>query len=301
MAKASIDTLAELGYLSSCMEMMTLLECIKSARWPDDGPLSILPGVNVGNERYRIEKIKSAPTTTAEIGKLSNNELTFAMKQAQVPQDMEEQVTLAASILPYLTHSISSTTALSLSLTLMRQNPSVSNPKFQTWAPKFPKPQTEGWFAIVADEERDEILALKRVGWDSNSGNSTSKSGWGKQGHRKPVNSAGKSGEGSQGHKEPMNTTGKSGGGNQGHKEPMNTTGKSRGGSQGYKKPIANCTLKLPETAVERAVSILVVSDAYIGMVFRVDGVKVPAPSKERGQKAGWGGEVHAAATSSLD
>ncbi|KAI9770001.1 MAG: hypothetical protein M1840_003712 [Geoglossum simile] len=234
LAKASIDALTELGYLSSCMTMMTLLECIKSARWPHDGPLSILPGVDAENERYRIEEIKSAPTTTAEIGKLSNNELALAMKQAQVPQDLKQQFTRAASILPYLTLSVSSTTAISLSLTLIRQNLSVTKPDLQIWAPKFPKPQTEGWFVIAADEGRDEILALKRVGWDSNSGNTTSKSGGGKQGHKE--------------------------------------------------KPMANCTLKLPESAGERAVTILVVSDAYIGMVFRVDGVKVPAPPREAGK-----------------
>jgi len=45
--QASIDVLTELGYLSSCLQMISLLQCIKSARWPADYPLSILPGVPV--------------------------------------------------------------------------------------------------------------------------------------------------------------------------------------------------------------------------------------------------------------
>ncbi|KAI9786247.1 MAG: hypothetical protein M1839_007658 [Geoglossum umbratile] len=220
--QASIDALTELGYLSSCVMMVTLLECIKSARWPHDGPLSTLPGVTAENERHRIEELKSAPTTTAEIGKLSSTELALAMKQVQVPQAMKQQFTRAASIMPYLTLSVPSTTALSLSLTLTRQNPPVSNPDFRIWAPRFPKPQTEGWFVIVGDEGRDEVLALKRVGWDGNNNSNA-------------------------------------------------TTGR---------RPTANCTLKLPESAGERVVSVLVVSDAYIGMVFRVNGVQVPAPPK---------------------
>jgi len=34
--QASIDVLTELGYLSSCLQMISLLQCIKSARWPAD-------------------------------------------------------------------------------------------------------------------------------------------------------------------------------------------------------------------------------------------------------------------------
>ncbi|KAK5293299.1 putative steryl acetyl hydrolase mug81, partial [Cryomyces antarcticus] len=51
--QASVDVLTELGYSSSCSMMMTLLQCVKSARWPDDGPLSIFPGVDVGAEQHR--------------------------------------------------------------------------------------------------------------------------------------------------------------------------------------------------------------------------------------------------------
>jgi antiviral helicase SLH1 len=206
------------------MAMITLLQCVKSARWPHDGPLSILPGVEVTRERHRVEKLKSPPTTTAEIGKLSNSELALAMKQVKVLESMKQQFTRAASMLPFISLSTPSTTALSLSLTLTRQNPPTTpNPSFRVWAPRFPKPQTEGWFVIVGDETKDEILALKRVGWDTN------------------------------------------------------TVNRNRGWRHSGGKPAANCTLKLPENNGRRIVSVLVVSDAYIGMVFRVDGVEVPA------------------------
>ncbi len=49
--QASIDVLAELGHLSSCLQMAKLLQCIKSARWPTDPPLSILPGVDPDKPR----------------------------------------------------------------------------------------------------------------------------------------------------------------------------------------------------------------------------------------------------------
>ncbi|KAG9729377.1 hypothetical protein KCU73_g9881, partial [Aureobasidium melanogenum] len=33
------------------------------------------------------------------------------------------------------------------------------------YAPRFPKPQSEGFFLVVADTKTDEVLALKRISW----------------------------------------------------------------------------------------------------------------------------------------
>jgi len=65
--QASIDILAELGYLSSCLMMITLLGCIKQARWPTDGPLSILPGVDVSEEKKRIEDGTLPPASLVDL------------------------------------------------------------------------------------------------------------------------------------------------------------------------------------------------------------------------------------------
>ena len=35
------------------------------------------------------------------------------------------------------------------------------------FAPRFPKSQNEGWFVILCDEAKDEILGIKRVGWSA--------------------------------------------------------------------------------------------------------------------------------------
>ncbi|KAH0556380.1 hypothetical protein GP486_005698 [Trichoglossum hirsutum] len=216
--QASIDVLTELGYLSSCMMMITLLQCVKSARWAHDGPLSIFPGVEVEKERHRIDKLQSPPATTTEIGNLSNSELALAMEQIEVPQRMESEFTRSASLLPFLSLSSPATNAHSLSLSFTRQNsPTPSPSSFRAYAPRFPKPQTEGWFVIVADESKDEILALRRVGWE----------------------------------------------------EPGRK-------ALARENPTVNCRLELPESSDQRSVSVMVVSNAYIGMVFRVDGVGVP-------------------------
>lgn len=85
--QASIDVLAELGYLSSCMMMMTLMQCIKQARWPEDGPLAALPGVDVELERKRIEDSNgnALPGNLAELTTMSRPDLERVMSLVGVP------------------------------------------------------------------------------------------------------------------------------------------------------------------------------------------------------------------------
>jgi antiviral helicase SLH1 len=68
--QASIDVLAEKGYLSSVQQMITLMQCVKQARWPDDGPLAQLPGVDVELEKKRMSDTYASPKTIGEAAAL---------------------------------------------------------------------------------------------------------------------------------------------------------------------------------------------------------------------------------------
>jgi antiviral helicase SLH1 len=116
--------------------------------------------------------------------------------------------------------SIAEANALSITINLKRLNQIVER-EARIYAPKFPKPQSESWFVIVADLTRDEITAVKRVGWTS--------------GNRK---------------------------------------------LEAGSKPTAKTTIKLPpgEAGQARKFDVLVVSDAYPGLEYRVEGVDIPAP-----------------------
>ena len=65
--------------------------------------------------------------------------------------------------------SIDEIKSLSLTIGLKRLNPVVER-EARIFAPKFPKPQTEGWFVLVADVAKDEVIAVKRVGWSAGGG-----------------------------------------------------------------------------------------------------------------------------------
>jgi antiviral helicase SLH1 len=173
--QASIDVLTELGYLSSCVQMITLLQCIKCGRWPTDYPLSILPGVPV-----RQPTGEELPANLQDFSFLSEVAYQKAMKALDLPPRSVPGFQKAAQAIPCLKIDVQNLTALSMTVVLSRQNPLAQGGKM--YAPRFPKSQTEGWFVILCKEDRDEIVAIKRVGWNAPSGgaeNGNGKSGAG--------------------------------------------------------------------------------------------------------------------------
>ena len=164
IVQASIDVMTELGYLSSCTMMITLLQCIKSARWPWDGPLSIFPGVNTDKERARAKDGGSYPTSLAQIHDLAKVVLLNVLKDLDVPHSLESQVENAIALLPALNVKVVDVNALGLTVSVARLN-NATQPDYRIYAPRFPKPQSEGFFLVVADAAKDEVLALKRINW----------------------------------------------------------------------------------------------------------------------------------------
>lgn len=187
--QASIDTMAELGYLPACRMLITLLQCIKSARWPDDNPLSIIPGFDPSDDKHRSAQV---PSSLVALSSLPTGAVHTLTKTLNLPSSTATQFTKATSFLPHLSLSITrvSPTGLSLSITRRKPHPGAD---FRIYAPKFPKPQTEGYFLVVnavkSDGSDGDLLALKRVSWPSakqtaRSGNNSTNSG----GNRNHVN-----------------------------------------------------------------------------------------------------------------
>ncbi|KAI1107470.1 Sec63-domain-containing protein [Jackrogersella minutella] len=218
--QASIDVLTELGYLSSCLEMIKLLQCVKSARWPQDAPLSILPGTNP-------DDLKDEKTPLQKLSTFSRPQVEDLARKLNIPSSQQNRFTRAAAVLPNVSVRIDNVTAQSLSVSLKRLNP-VAERDARAYAPRYPKPQTEGWFAVVCDVARDEVIGVKRVSWSQRS-----------------------------------------------------KTGANVGVQVGS-RPTAKTTLRLPEPdrgggGGTRKVDVIVLSDAYIGMEYRIMGVEVPA------------------------
>ncbi|KAK3115284.1 putative steryl acetyl hydrolase mug81, partial [Teratosphaeriaceae sp. CCFEE 6253] len=164
--QASIDVLTEMGYLQSCRKMITLLQCVKSARWEDDGPLAILPGVEGEKEKKRLVGERSKPSSLIEATTMPGDEMVAVLRQLDVPDAAHAKAFKALTQLPQLRVGVSDVNALSMTINLARLNP-VQDRDHRIFAPKYPKPQTEGYFVIVSDAARGDIVGLKRVSWPS--------------------------------------------------------------------------------------------------------------------------------------
>jgi antiviral helicase SLH1 len=220
--QASIDVLTELGYLSSCLQMITLLQCIKSARWPADHPLSILPGVPID-----LPSNKDLPGRLQDLSAQSEKDYKRTVSTLRIPSSQLPQFHKAANMIPNLKIDLQNINALSLTVVLNRQN-SLTDKDGKMYAPRFPKPQTEGWFVILCNANKDEIIAIKRVGWSA------------------------------------------------GGKDKKNSNTNMIG-----KRPNARAVIKLPEEETGgfldgRKVDVLVVSDGYLGMMYKIEGVEIP-------------------------
>jgi antiviral helicase SLH1 len=239
IAQASIDVLTELGYLSSCEQMVTLLQAIKSGRWPSDGPLSLFPGIDVEKEKQRIQHPKAAPKTLIEASTASAPVLEKAARFAGVANAAVKRFIEPISRLPVVKLDLANLTAVGFTLNLTRQNPARSGPGgVRIYAPRYPKPQTEGYFVIVSYAGTDEIIALKRVGW--NDFGSGSGRGAGKR------------------------------------------------NNAGGAKLQGSARISLPREARGKKADVSVLSDAYLGMKWKLEGVDLPsAPEVEDGKAKG--------------
>ena len=165
--QASIDVLTELGFLSSCAEMMKLLQCVKSARWPEDGPLSIFPGVEPNLEKRRLEDPQAKPRNLIEATTMPRKELEAVLsRKLNLPAPSQARVFKALSMLPQLNVTVSNVNSLGMTVLVSRLNPT-QDAEHRMFAPRFPKPQTEGFFVIVTNPKTYEIVAMKRISWPS--------------------------------------------------------------------------------------------------------------------------------------
>ena len=171
IVQASIDVVTELGYLSSFRMLVMLLQCIKCARWPTDGPLSPFPGVDVAKEKQREDGANAAPKSLVEAAGAPAKELEQAATAAGVARSAMGPFLGSISRLPNIALSASGVCGAKVTVRFTRLNAARGDTQqgVRAYTPRFPKPQTEGFFVALSHHDRDEILALKRIGWQKRS------------------------------------------------------------------------------------------------------------------------------------
>ena len=161
ITQAGVDVMTELGKLDAVKELVALLQCIKSARWPTDYALSILPQVN---ETLDNKLAKDVPKELVSLVKTRGSSLERTMTLLGVRGHDRASFAKATAALPDLAADAAGGQN-GLMVTLHRRN-TLQNPEAKIYAPRFPKPQSEGYFVLIIAKQRpDEIVALKRASW----------------------------------------------------------------------------------------------------------------------------------------
>ena len=163
--QASIDMIAELGFLSSLRMIMLLLQCVKSARWLEDGPTAILPGVNVDRSRQLFYE-ESYTKSLSDIVSLPPTSITHILSDTGCVGSALETATIALARLPNLAVNMLAVNALGFTVNVTRRNQPIS-PDCGIFAPRYPKFQSEGFFLVAGNAVSDQVYAVKRVNWPS--------------------------------------------------------------------------------------------------------------------------------------
>eukprot|EP00898_Chlorokybus_atmophyticus_P000832 jgi/Chlat1/174/Chrsp1S03247 len=165
--QAMVDVAAESGWLSTALNTMRLVQMVIQGRWDTDSPFMCLPHVSPSASETLT---RNGVASLRALSSLPRNQLQLLLREA-VGGPQASDVMQVVSRLPRLhalcEHSESSSPTDSiLEIHLRREGnaPRASGAIApRAYAPQFPKLKEEGWWLVVGDVSRDELLALKRV------------------------------------------------------------------------------------------------------------------------------------------
>ncbi|CAG8549453.1 12440_t:CDS:10, partial [Cetraspora pellucida] len=170
IAQAMIDISVERKTLATCLNIMTLLQCIKQARWPDESSLLTLPGVvsqMIGSFAHKGRTI----TCIGELTDLSKEELINLFKSVNLSESEVQKICKIVSDIPSVelschidadNESLTPETEYTL-LVSMERFKLRSDCNGRIYSPRFPKPQYESWWVLLGDPNSDIIIDLRRV------------------------------------------------------------------------------------------------------------------------------------------
>lgn len=168
--QAYIDATSELGFLSTVLMMIKLMQCIKQCCWFDQDFVYTLPGLKTkdmpegsfdedGNHWH--SSLSEPKVTMESVGRMSRRDLEKLADKLHVDRRRRGQFMRVASTIPASNIKIWQSTSDKLTIEMTHRNPSY-RPDFKVYAPKFSKPQRETWFVILCDVENDRLYAIKR-------------------------------------------------------------------------------------------------------------------------------------------
>ncbi|SCV02462.1 LAME_0H01068g1_1 [Lachancea meyersii CBS 8951] len=165
--QAYADVAGELGYYSTVLTVIKVMQCVKQGCWYEDDPVSLLPGVSLkrlpdskfGESGFPIESVAS--TSLDDVGKLGYKKLEQLAKKLNVTEESVGDFVQQAMRLPVLTDiQVEPQESPETLVISARHAGSKVNRNFEVYCDRFPKVQKELWFII--GYQGQELLMVKR-------------------------------------------------------------------------------------------------------------------------------------------
>ncbi|KAK9768510.1 putative steryl acetyl hydrolase mug81 [Basidiobolus ranarum] len=185
--QAMVDIAATQGFLSTCLDTMTVMQSIKQGRWPTDHSLLMLPHLDLEMIRKIPFKNRSIKCT-GEVVELINGDLEKSLRHlGSINREQINEIVRVVGSLPLMevkysirnahSRSLSPDTEYQLEVMVNRKFPSKrhlpgSGKEYdgRAYCAKFAKPQYEGWWVVLGDAEQDDVLAIRRISMQSGPG-----------------------------------------------------------------------------------------------------------------------------------
>ncbi|GMM30843.1 putative RNA helicase [Martiniozyma asiatica (nom. inval.)] len=171
--QAYIDATSELGYLSTTLIFIKLMQCIKQKCWFDDDFVYSLPGLSLQklphNEDCYDEdgsqwrsSMPDPKINLKKIGSMKTPELNKLATKLHIDSRKRDQFIKVASTLTTGKFSVSQLSTEELLVELVHEN-KIYKKDYHIYAPNFSKSQRETWFAIICNLDTDELFSTKRI------------------------------------------------------------------------------------------------------------------------------------------
>jgi antiviral helicase SLH1 len=171
-----IDATSEMRFLSTTLNFIKVMQCIKQGCWFDDDFVFTLPGLkmqklenheecfdNDGSEwKSSLADPKITLKELSKISKKNKNSIYQIMDKLHVSRNKRDEFIKVISTLPTGKFQILEQKNVGeLEIELIHDN-LMYRKDYRIYAPKFSKPQRETWFVILCDISKDELYVIKR-------------------------------------------------------------------------------------------------------------------------------------------
>lgn len=167
--QAMIDVTSDAGWLQTALKTMNLMQMIMQGRMINESSLLTLPHIRKDNLPTLRKRGITVLPQLMDLCTSNKAQASKLIAESGVPKPKVEQIIKVCTRLPaintkaFIETSKGKGEELTVHVKLTRVGKKCGNKAPMSYTPRFPKIKEEGWWVVVGDASKDELLALRRT------------------------------------------------------------------------------------------------------------------------------------------